>query len=287
MKSLLSQVRQFLSNTYQKPVSPQEILRIAVGVGLFVSLFLIVFQPFGFSKVQSPFKFWYIGGFGLVSFLVVSSTGLLLYPFLFGKRSLMLWESILWDSFTLLMVAIGNYGYMLFLFGFRQGSMSFFAVMLFFTFLVGLFPITFLALYQYIDYLKNDQKLSPGEDTPVYPSTILCLKSGQTKDYFEIQSEKLSYLEASDNYVTLYYWEEGQLQQKLMRITLQKALDQLPSHGFFQCHRSFVINLLGVASLEGNAQKMQVRLKGQDTRIPVSRRRIAELKNALGPMANP
>ena len=81
------------------------------------------------------------------------------------------------------------------------------------------------------------------------------------------------------NYVELYTLENGTLKKQLLRSTLSALVDQIPSA--LQVHRSYLINDLYVASIQGNTRKGSVTLTYIPEAIPVSPKHFAALKKQL------
>ena len=87
------------------------------------------------------------------------------------------------------------------------------------------------------------------------------------------QAGSLVYVE-SLNRAHILHLDDGSSMQT--SISLAQIVEQLPGDRFMYCHRSIVVNLDQIASLSGE----QITLRGGAT-VPVSRRRIAELRGAL------
>lgn len=248
-------------------------LQIALGSGLFVGLFLILFQPFGIVNMHFTYKYWTLGGFGLITFLVVLLNDFVLNLFVGKKYTLLIWQWILWEFWTIASIATANYLYLWYWSGGQWTEVPSYSMMLFFTLLIALFPQSYMILSARVRQVPQK---------PNQAAIPIQLHSTQTKDYFQADTQSLLFLESSDNYAMLYYLKEQEIHKQLLRITLTEALKQLPQNTFMRCHRSFIVNLDMVLQSEGNAQAMQLLLKYGDLRIPVSRRNISELKKRLG-----
>jgi DNA-binding LytR/AlgR family response regulator len=102
-------------------------------------------------------------------------------------------------------------------------------------------------------------------------------KSGRT---LLIAAAEILYIEAQDDYSRVYT-AEGRYLSALPLSTLEGRLEPL---GFFRVHRSYLVDLARVREiLPMYGGMLVVRLSDQaGTQIPVSRRRAAALKRALG-----
>lgn len=76
------------------------------------------------------------------------------------------------------------------------------------------------------------------------------------------------FAKAQQNYVDVYYRTETGIQQKTFRNTLSNIMKQLPKA--WQVHRSYLVNLDYLKSLEGNARKRFIRISETEETIPIS-----------------
>ncbi|PQJ80124.1 LytR/AlgR family response regulator transcription factor [Polaribacter porphyrae] len=88
------------------------------------------------------------------------------------------------------------------------------------------------------------------------------------KSSFLIDLSNLAYIKSENNYVTIFYFEEDILKEKLFRCTLTNIKKQLPY--FLKVHRSYIINPAFIISLKGNKQNARLYLKNVAFVIPVS-----------------
>ena len=92
--------------------------------------------------------------------------------------------------------------------------------------------------------------------------------SGNTKDSLTLFPDELFYIESVGNYVQVYYRQNGQTSQKMLRATLSQMEEFLIEYPFFvRCHRAFLVNTCHIRKNNGNT----LRLKGLKTAIPVSK----------------
>tara|TARA_Y100001933_G_scaffold262419_1_gene319834 strand:- start:11254 stop:11499 length:246 start_codon:yes stop_codon:yes gene_type:complete len=68
--------------------------------------------------------------------------------------------------------------------------------------------------------------------------------------------------------VDVYYKTEIGIEQKTFRNTLSNIMKQLPKA--WQVHRSYLVNLDYLTSLEGNARKRFMRISETEETIPIS-----------------
>ncbi|UMB59210.1 LytTR family transcriptional regulator [Lutibacter sp. A80] len=100
------------------------------------------------------------------------------------------------------------------------------------------------------------------------------------------KSETLSILEsdfifarAQQNYVDVYFKTEKGVAQKTFRNTLSNIMKQLPNA--WQVHRSYLVNLDYLKTVEGNARKRFIRITASEEIIPISQLYYKALSNRL------
>ena len=61
-------IRKYLKQPYPSHFNKW---RLIVSISLFIGLFILIFQPFGLSRVNGTYKFVFLLGYGLVTFFVL------------------------------------------------------------------------------------------------------------------------------------------------------------------------------------------------------------------------
>ncbi len=92
--------------------------------------------------------------------------------------------------------------------------------------------------------------------------------------------DQIRYIEAKDDYSCIYIDTD----RYLSTISLAQLENKLSPHGFFRVHRSYIVNLEYVEDVEVvSSGNLQLGIQGvEDKKISVSRRRVVQLKRALG-----
>ena len=266
-----------LNQLYPFPESnPTKRLLNCVAEGVFIGLFLVIFQPFGGTSWNHPHKILILAGYGLVAFFC----GLMLrfvipkiIPEFFKEQDWTVGREILKVMAMLLMIAAGN---LVYAYKFTGGSFSLenFVLMFLIVALLGFFPITFGVMANYIYQLKK-------YSTPVVVhknmdietmSNPMRLIAENDKDFLEIMPPSLLYIESSDNYSTVFYEKENRLEKELIRSSLSRLESQITDKNIVRCHRSFIVNLSQVDKITGNAQGYKFHLNTPNLVVPVARR---------------
>ncbi|MCH3942926.1 MAG: response regulator [Atopobiaceae bacterium] len=92
--------------------------------------------------------------------------------------------------------------------------------------------------------------------------------------------DQIRYIEAKDDYSCIY----TDVDRYLSTISLAQLESKLSPHGFFRVHRGYIVNLEYVEDVEVvSSGILQLGINGvEGKKISVSRRRVVQLKRALG-----
>jgi two-component system response regulator LytT len=94
-----------------------------------------------------------------------------------------------------------------------------------------------------------------------------------------VSTDKIHYIMAKDDYSYLH----TETDRYLSTVSLAQLESRLEPCGFFRVHRRYLVNLSCVEEVTPvNGGTLLLTLSGEDENIPVSRRRVASLKKALG-----
>lgn len=93
-----------------------------------------------------------------------------------------------------------------------------------------------------------------------------------------VKSENIYYLEASDNYINIFYRNKEEITQFILRSSMKKQEELLSPRGFVRCHRSYLVNFSKVALLRKDKDGPYLDL-GENTikEIPVSKTYFEEV----------
>jgi hypothetical protein len=275
-------------------MSPKRLVLSNIGAGLFVSLFLVIFQPFGSSLYVREGRTWILWGYGFVTFAVLMFDMLLLpriFPGIFNENRWNVFRGILFQFWHIVSIGTANilYSY------FRAGkALSFSSVAGFFliTFSIGFFPIIFsvVSFYHYLlkRYAESTREINESiaasenrrkKDTEKLHSIIITSESG--KEEIEIDLKDLLFIKSVDNYVEIYRKERGLIKIILLRSSLKRIEEDLEAYPFLlRCHRTYLVNVNNISGVKGNSQGYKLTYEGVESFIPVSRsssKRLLEL----------
>ncbi len=102
-----------------------------------------------------------------------------------------------------------------------------------------------------------------------------------------IDIESLYYIESQDNYVKIYYENEGSLHSYMLRSRTKSIESALANTSMLRCHRSYIVNVANINLVRNDKSSPVVILKHPDIKpIPVSKsyyERIITLVNTSQP----
>lgn len=112
------------------------------------------------------------------------------------------------------------------------------------------------------------------------PTTIVL--TGNTSESATVQIADILYIEVVGNYTKVYQWHDDQAHCDMLRATSRQIEEDLAAYPMIiRCHRAFLVNLGQVEQIVTHAGTMQLLLRHTHESIPVSRSRMAAVKQAI------
>jgi DNA-binding LytR/AlgR family response regulator len=96
---------------------------------------------------------------------------------------------------------------------------------------------------QRLEKNSADQTFSPEEGKPPLSASMIPFRDERGILKFSIKKEDLLYLEAADNYIIIHYLDNLKPAKYIIRNTLKRVEEGMPSSGLVRCHRSFMVNM--------------------------------------------
>jgi two-component system response regulator LytT len=125
------------------------------------------------------------------------------------------------------------------------------------------------ALAKVKNHLSNSSKGTQAERIPV--------EKGGKK--LLVSTDKIHFIMAKDDYSYLHTEQD----RYLSTVSLAQLEAKLEPHNFFRVHRRYLVNLACVEEVTPvSGGTLLLTLAGEEEKVPVSRRRVASLKKALG-----
>lgn len=141
------------------------------------------------------------------------------------------------------------------------------------TALVLLLP--YLISWLYISWReKTDQleKLTDEKSEATNTKTMIPFYDEKGNLRFSVHLKDILYLEASDNYVEIFYTDVQKIARYLVRDTLKSLEQKLEGTGIIRCHRSYLVNFERVRILRKEKDGLKLELDvDQKCFLPVSK----------------
>ena len=267
--------------------------KLILGFTILFPLALVVFKPFNIGNWDCAQKTYILMGMSLPIFLSLTLnfygiTWIMPQPF---KEDL--WtvgREFLWSVWNIASVGflIGIYLEVLPICNTGIGHIPTYAMN---TFLMAVLPSWACILYNQFSSLR--QKLNEAEDLnrkltekqSAQPTGEILLKGENIDERLKIGIDDLLFIQSYDNYSKVVTFSEPSPNSELIRSSLKNLQVQINESYIVRCHRSYIVNLLNVESVTGNAREFRLNLRGHTDPIPVSRdnaRIVMKLLKDLG-----
>jgi len=258
-----------------------------IGVGVFITLFLYFFTPMEIDTYPGS-KFFLCCAFGLVTVLVSIAYDFFCLKILKIERDVPSWTFKKWIFYVIGLItciALGNYLLVVYVSNGMFVNMEAFVTIIIGTWVIGIFPIVFSGVMIQLRAYKANQvhaaNISDSLPNQIPPTeNLISIFSQNKKNQFEVNLSNLLFVEAMQNYVSIYFLKEDKIQKEIIRTTLSNVEKQLSDTPIIRCHRSYLVNPNQIQKVEGNAQGLRLTLHQlEETQVPVSRKYIPALKD--------
>jgi len=282
---MFSNIRAFLRQPFPYEISLKRILFFSFLTGLFVSLFLLIFKPFGSDVYILEGRTWILLGYGFVTFLILLVDMLIwpaVFPGFFNEEKWNVAKGIGFQFFHVVSIGAANLLYASWV-GEREIRLLSIPGYLLQALAVGFFPITVgvfsfqsILLKQYAESTQrlNDDILSREGRTAELEKNqqIVAISSESGKEKVQLRRKDLLFFKSADNYVEIYRTENDRIKRTLLRNSLKRIEQDLKGHSFlFRCHRAYLVNVKNISRITGNSQGYKLIFDGIEFAIPVSR----------------
>jgi len=254
---------------------------LASSFGIFVYVFLSIFQPFGASEITHH-KHLFLLGFGVCVFIGIFLNYMVLpnlFTKIFDADQWQIKKEMLFLGWNFLLIALFNYTY-----NTTVGSKitKYHSVLEFIgiTISVGIFPVIILIFLTERNLnTKNSaaakilMNATPSEKEKHPEDSQLSIVLENVKlTPFEIDLEYFIFATSANNYTTIFYVKQQKLHKKLFRLSIKNLEQQLTKFkSIVRCHRSYLVNKQHIKTIKGNARSLVLVLEYYEEPIPVSR----------------
>lgn len=288
-------------------------IKLAFIFAVVVFLFLLVLKPFG-SNTSFNQVILNSAIAGLLTFSAIVFDFFVLFPLFpqfFKEEKWNIGKEIIFTLIIITTIATFNVVAGVFLW---NGSFSFanWLSMVFYTSIIGIAPATVSILINQARLLKKYKievalinenlpthtipKTEEAISLPITEIQIdeikkveetsspthITLQAENEKDNLTILHTSFLAVTSADNYVKVFYEENKKLKTAIIRTTLKRVEENSSSFPqFFRCHRTAIVNMSLVQSVNGTAQGYRFQLPFLQEEIPVSRNLNQVVKEKL------
>jgi hypothetical protein len=252
-------------------------------IGIFAFLFL--FQPFDIGTLPVKMKYYLITGVAFMTFISLS-INMLVIPSLFPKIfNTALWnikKEILWYTWILFTTLVGYFFVNKFLVALKVEFSTVIKLIL-----TAVVPLSIIIIINYNNILRTHLKLADEitrklNDNKIVHEKIVYINSDYQKDSLAVKVSLLILVRSADNYVEVFWNENGEIKNQLVRCSLTYVEELLKDFKvIFKCHRSYLINVNYIQKIEGNSQGYRLFFDNISFFIPVSKNSIEKLKEII------
>lgn len=263
-------------------------LLLSISFGVF--LFILVFQPFPFVGFDYNNSLLFVGGLGMIIFVIMVLMRITIPSFLrrTNQENNILNLPLYFNGFIILLLSSVAFEFYLRYVG--QVSITFFITLK--VVLICLAPTLALRFFDLVSELKlqNEslivekkiiQKQIEKYEEDFLSKTIEFISEHNSENFSLLISEVV-FIKSADNYVEIIYKEGDNYKKKLIRNTLKNIELQIkPYSNFLRCHRICIVNLHYIEKINRDNGNHWLTLKGYEKQVPVSRQYLLKLKEAL------
>ena len=253
---------------------------ISFAIAFTVAFILIVFQPFGTANFKHPNKNLILSGYG-ISVLITMVIFYFLSIKVIHKNKEESWTIVreVIDVFlVLIMSLLASYIYSIEIF---NGSYQLNRMLSFLmnAATVAILPVLGCLGYLYFTWKDVVRSKIQTSETDKSEGQLTLVLGNNKSEQIKATTDDIIMAQAQSNYVMLYIQKEDKVQRHILRSTLKQIKEQLDDAIFIQAHRSYIINQSKITGVFGNKSKAQLKLKGYDKNIPISRNIYDTLKH--------
>jgi DNA-binding LytR/AlgR family response regulator len=261
----------------------RDVVRIFVGTGAGLVIFLLIFMPFGLSSstlsdllTVATTSAFINGAIGLGLYLLwmkylsnqVDAQVNYLKVQIFYLTSLVMLMGV--ALFTLRVVMVGipatwHNALQFQLFTFSTAAILVVAVSL------------VLSNRELKQQLHGHSRLLKQPDTK---QKIITLNNIEGQQAFTFDFSQWQYVQVVGNYIELYLMQDNKPLTVLLRLSLKSFMAELVNQGSCeQCHRSYVVNITNISKITKSTQGTRIHFGDEFDPVPIARNRLKQFNN--------
>lgn len=212
----------------------------------FALVFINIYAPFGVNTWYNVTKLQlllYSSGLILTGILVMVISRIIMFR-VSHKHRLSYLQYGVWEVMEIVSMALVYTLLKIFFLHEKSDLLDDFMNSLQITALVIIIP--FIITILYFSWQDKTRKLETleqlKEENPAKTAKLLPFYDEKGVMRFSMLPSNILYLEAADNYVTIYFLDKQKMSHYLIRNSLKNLEEYLAGYTFVRCHRSFIVN---------------------------------------------
>lgn len=235
-------------------VQKDSIVKTTIFTGLFALAFINIYAPFGVEKWYHPSNkielFFYSSLVILTGMLVIVISRILMFQFS-KKVSLNYFQYSVWIFGEIISMAAVYSIFAKYLLDDPRIFSEIIKITVKNTLLILLLPYIVLWFYlAYKEKTKQLERFAQSVGQVPQPDMMIPFHDEKGKLKLSVVNNDILYIEASDNYVSIYYMLNSKISKYMIRNTLKNLENKLNNLGYIRCHRSYLVNFNKVKVLK-------------------------------------
>lgn len=265
----------------------RNITRLIIFTALFALVFINLYSPFEVStwyNVTKPQLLFYSSLIILTGVLVVVISRIILYQIVKRGTKISLGNFLIWIAAEVFSMALFYVLYEILILSDERPFIEIYKISFTNTALVLLLPYSISWLYfSWIDKNKQLLKFSKSGEGIPESKEMLPFKDEKGIMRISVKAIDLLYLQAADNYVTIYYNNQQKPAKYMIRSSLKNIETELAYSSLIRCHRSYMVNFSKVKIIRREKEGLKLELDSPvPIEIPVSKTYMEEVFKAFG-----
>lgn len=265
---------------FQKPIpqyliDKRNILNLILFTALFALIFINIYAPFGSDQWFDLTKLQFFTFSSLVillGVLVVVISRIIMY-FTCKKNIISIFQFLAWIAAEVFAMALFYALFEKFALHDKRAFTYLVKISAQNTALVLLLPYSVAWLYlSWRDKKEQIKILAEGTQASDNTPDMVAFYDDKSVLKFSVKKENLLYMEASENYITIFYLNKGKVSKYLLRATMKKMEENFTGTGILRCHRSYMVNFEKVKVIRKDKEGLKLAIDNPDVMdIPISK----------------
>jgi hypothetical protein len=271
---------------FQKPIpqyliEKRNILNLILFTALFALVFINIYAPFGSDQWFDLTKLQFFTFSSLVillGVLVVVVSRIIMFYFC-RKQIITLFQFLLWIAAEVFAMALFYSLFEKFALHDKREFTYLVKMSAQNTALVLLLPYSVAWLYlSWRDKKEQIRILAEGLPASETTPDMVAFYDDKAVLKFSVKKENLLYLEASENYITIFYLNKGKVSKYMLRATMKTMEEYFAGTGILRCHRSYMVNFDKVKVIRKDKEGLKLAIDNPEVMdIPISKSYVSSI----------